>query len=123
MAYKAPVQIYHWYRNNYRPNTEQKSALKNNVNSRFVLCRSILRNLSPPVEYDSSYDKIRPLIESHPDFNGLSLESERVRVFKEYTTALEEACSHHHGRSKKSKKNTKHKRKYVLFWYTLLASH
>ncbi|XP_022656646.1 pre-mRNA-processing factor 40 homolog B-like isoform X2 [Varroa destructor] len=72
--------------------------------------RSILRNLSPPVEYDSSYDKIRPLIESHPDFNGLLLESERVRVFKEYTTALEEACSHHHGRSKKSKKNTKHKR-------------
>ncbi|XP_028968990.1 pre-mRNA-processing factor 40 homolog B [Galendromus occidentalis] len=70
--------------------------------------RSIIRNLNPPVEYNTLFKDIRPLIEDHPDFHALPVEADRIRVFTEYTTALLEACSHHHGR-KKSKK-AKHKR-------------
>ncbi|PVD30955.1 hypothetical protein C0Q70_10231, partial [Pomacea canaliculata] len=34
---------------------------------------------------------------------AITLESERIRLFKEYIIALEEACAHHHSRRKKSK--------------------
>lgn len=74
--------------------------------------RSIIRNLNPPVEYNTAFKDIRPLIEDHPDFHALTVEADRIRVFNDYTTALLEACSHHHGR-KKSKK-AKHKRRYVV---------
>ncbi|KAK2586266.1 hypothetical protein KPH14_001522 [Odynerus spinipes] len=62
------------------------------------------------VDYQVSWEDIRSKIEEEPDFKAITLESERVRIFKDYQHELEESCSHHHIRSKK-KKAKKMKRK------------
>ncbi|XP_012278359.1 pre-mRNA-processing factor 40 homolog A [Orussus abietinus] len=55
------------------------------------------------VDYQMSWEEIRAKIEEEQDFKAITLESERVRIFKEYQHELEESCSHHHIRSKKKK--------------------
>lgn len=62
------------------------------------------------VTYQISWDDVRTKLEEEPDFQAVILESERMRIFKEYQHELEESCSHHHIRSKK-KKTKKPKRK------------
>lgn len=47
-------------------------------------------------------------LEKDPVFEAITLESERIRLFKEYQAVLEDACSHHHAKRKKRKQ--KHKR-------------
>lgn len=70
--------------------------------------RNMLKNAMPSIDTDSSWDQVRKQFEKEPAFVNLSLESERIRIFKEYQLTLEEACSHHHSRSKKhSRKNKK----------------
>ncbi|KAK2717145.1 pre-mRNA-processing factor 40 homolog A-like [Artemia franciscana] len=64
------------------------------------------------VKYDESWEKIREEVRNDPSFNAITLESERIRIFKEYQRDLEEACSHHHAKGKKAKKNRK-TRKYT----------
>ncbi|XP_034936697.1 pre-mRNA-processing factor 40 homolog A isoform X2 [Chelonus insularis] len=62
------------------------------------------------VDYQVTWEDIRPKIEESADFKAITVESERLRIFKEYQHELEESCSHHHIRSKK-KKMKKLKRK------------
>ena len=57
-----------------------------------------------------NWEDIRNKIEEEPDFKAITIESERIRIFKEYQHELEESCSHHHIRSKK-KKGKKPKRR------------
>ncbi|XP_066595875.1 pre-mRNA-processing factor 40 homolog A [Prorops nasuta] len=70
--------------------------------------KTLLKTLD--VDYQMSWDDVRGKIEEEADFKAITLESERVRIFKEYQHDLEESCSHHHIRSKK-KKTKKPKRK------------
>lgn len=70
--------------------------------------KNLLKTLG--VDYQMSWEDVRVKIEEEPDFKGISLESERLRIFKEYQHELEESCSHHHIRSRK-KKTKKPKRK------------
>ncbi|XP_032682663.1 pre-mRNA-processing factor 40 homolog A isoform X1 [Odontomachus brunneus] len=70
--------------------------------------RNLLKTLN--VDYQMTWDEVRAKIEEEQDFKAITLESERIRIFKEYQHELEESCSHHHIRSKK-KKTKKMKRK------------
>ncbi|XP_043472220.1 pre-mRNA-processing factor 40 homolog A isoform X2 [Leptopilina heterotoma] len=70
--------------------------------------KNLLKTLG--VDYQMTWDDVRMKIEEEPDFKAISLESERLRIFKEYQHELEESCSHHHIRSRK-KKTKKPKRK------------
>ncbi|XP_015597568.1 pre-mRNA-processing factor 40 homolog A isoform X2 [Cephus cinctus] len=68
--------------------------------------KNLLKTLD--VDYQMNWEDARAKIEEEPDFKAITLESERVRIFKEYQHELEESCSHHHIRSKKKKtKKTK----------------
>ena len=49
--------------------------------------------------------QVRARIEKDPVFDQITLESERMRLFKEYLLAVEEACQHRHLKKKKSKKH------------------
>ncbi|XP_063235647.1 pre-mRNA-processing factor 40 homolog A isoform X2 [Bacillus rossius redtenbacheri] len=71
--------------------------------------KSLLKSYD--VDYSSSWEDIRSKIEGEPAFEAITLESERVRIFKEFQHETEEACGHHHSRSKKSKKNKKQKKR------------
>lgn len=63
-------------------------------------------------------------LERDPAWEAITLESERIRLFKEYIIALEEACAHHHSRRKKSKKHKNRRSRsrtpsvsfYYYFW-------
>ncbi|XP_011145173.1 pre-mRNA-processing factor 40 homolog A isoform X1 [Harpegnathos saltator] len=70
--------------------------------------KNLLKTLN--VDYQMTWEDVRPKIEEEQDFKAITLESERIRIFKEYQHELEESCSHHHIRSKK-KKTKKMKRK------------
>ncbi|KOX67770.1 Pre-mRNA-processing factor 40 like protein A [Melipona quadrifasciata] len=70
--------------------------------------KNLLKTLN--VDYQMTWEDVRSKIEEESDFKAITLESERVRIFKEYQHELEESCSHHHIRSKK-KKTKKVKRK------------
>ncbi|KAK0175703.1 hypothetical protein PV327_009432 [Microctonus hyperodae] len=70
--------------------------------------KNLLKNTQ--VDYQMNWDDVRAKIEESPEFNAITLESERIRIYKEYQHELEESCSHHHIRSRK-KKTRKPKRK------------
>lgn len=70
--------------------------------------KNLLKTLN--VDYQMTWEDVRLKIEEESDFKAITLESERIRIFKEYQHELEESCSHHHIRSKKKKaKKLKHK--------------
>ncbi len=46
---------------------------------------------------------MRPRFEKDAAFETIPLESERLRLFREFLTAMEESCSHHHSKKKKKK--------------------
>ncbi|XP_063984815.1 pre-mRNA-processing factor 40 homolog A [Diachasmimorpha longicaudata] len=70
--------------------------------------KGLLKNIE--VDYQMNWEEVREKLEEEGDFKAITLESERVRIFKEYQHDLEESCGHHHIRSKK-KKGKKGKRK------------
>lgn len=53
---------------------------------------------------EMTFEETRAKLEKDPGWEGITLESERLRLFKEYITSLEESCMHHHSRHKKSRK-------------------
>ncbi|PVD30953.1 hypothetical protein C0Q70_10229 [Pomacea canaliculata] len=57
------------------------------------------------IDMDSKWEEAKAKLERDPAWEAITLESERIRLFKEYIIALEEACAHHHSRRKKSKKH------------------
>ncbi|XP_058800237.1 pre-mRNA-processing factor 40 homolog A [Phymastichus coffea] len=79
---------------------------------KFKKLETAFKNLLKTIEvnHQMTWEEIRTKIEEEPDFKAVPLESERLRIFKEYQHELEESCSHHHIRSKK-KKNKKPKRR------------
>lgn len=70
--------------------------------------RTALKQINPPIEPDSKWEDVKEKLEKDPVFEAITLESERIRLFKEYQAVLEDACSHHHAKRKKRKQ--KHKR-------------
>ncbi|CAG0903191.1 unnamed protein product [Darwinula stevensoni] len=70
--------------------------------------RALLHSVS--MKPDSTWEEIRPKIESDPAYLAFTLESERQRIFKEYALHLEEACAHLHPRSKRKKRHGRSRR-------------
>ena len=64
-----------------------------------------------PIEPSTPWETARPQLEKQPEFEAITQEYERARIYKEYMKDLEESCSHSHNkRKKKSKKSKKHRR-------------
>ncbi|KAK1151156.1 hypothetical protein AOXY_G33183 [Acipenser oxyrinchus oxyrinchus] len=74
--------------------------------------KSMLKQAAPLLEPGSSWEEVRERFLTDSAFDQITLESERIRLFKEFTQVLENECQHHHSKSKKhSKKSKKHHRK------------
>lgn len=71
--------------------------------------KTLLREMN--VDYEMSYEEIRPKIENEEEFLAFSSDSDRMRAYKDFQHEMEESCSHHHSRSKKSKKKKSKKYK------------
>ncbi|KAF8764745.1 Pre-mRNA-processing factor 40 like protein [Argiope bruennichi] len=69
--------------------------------------RSMLKNAVPSVDTNAEWSHIRKQFENEAPFENITVESERIRLFKEYQQTLEEACSHHHSKPKKHSKKAK----------------
>ncbi|KAI4500072.1 hypothetical protein M0802_004942 [Mischocyttarus mexicanus] len=70
--------------------------------------KNLLKTIS--VDYQMTWEDVRNKLEEEPDFKAITLESERIRIFKDYQHELEESCSHHHIRSKKKKTKKKNRK-------------
>merc|ERR1712223_2313217 len=71
--------------------------------------RTLLAKL--PIEPTTSWETARPQLEKEPEFEAISQEYERQRIYKEFMKDLEESCMHSHTKRKKSKsKKSKHRR-------------
>ncbi|XP_077339412.1 pre-mRNA-processing factor 40 homolog B isoform X1 [Lithobates pipiens] len=74
--------------------------------------KSMLKQAAPPLEGDSSWDDVRERFVGDSAFNQITVESERIRLFKEFVLSIENEYQHHHFKGKKhSKKSKKHHRK------------
>ncbi|XP_064408512.1 pre-mRNA-processing factor 40 homolog B isoform X1 [Latimeria chalumnae] len=74
--------------------------------------KSMLKQAAPPLEPDSNWDEVRDRFVNDSAFDQITVESERIRLFKEFLQVLENECQHYHSKSKKhSKKSKKHHRK------------
>ncbi|KAM4797034.1 pre-mRNA-processing factor 40 homolog B isoform 3-T3 [Rhinophrynus dorsalis] len=74
--------------------------------------KSMLKQSAPPLEVDSGWEQVRERFVGDSAFDQITVESERIRLFKEFLHAIENECQHHHSKNKKhSKKSKKHHRK------------
>lgn len=64
----------------------------------------------PPVDGQSSWEAVRARFCADPAFLAIPLESERMRVYKDFLVSLDEMCLHRHGKRKKKEKKKKRKR-------------
>ncbi|XP_033098014.1 pre-mRNA-processing factor 40 homolog A-like [Anneissia japonica] len=75
--------------------------------------KAMLKQAAPPLETTANWDEVRDRFVNETPFDGITVESERIRLFKEFLHSLEEACSHHHskasGSHKRAKKAKKHR--------------
>ncbi|XP_066990586.1 pre-mRNA-processing factor 40 homolog A-like isoform X1 [Macrobrachium rosenbergii] len=70
--------------------------------------RAALKSIG--VDSGSTWEDVRPRIQHLSSFTAVTIEAERIRIFKEYQQHLEEACGHHHSRNKKKSKKKDRKR-------------
>ncbi|KAL4222390.1 PRP40 pre-mRNA processing factor 40 [Mactra antiquata] len=70
--------------------------------------KNMLGDAEPAIEQESKWEDIRGRFENEAAFEAITLESERMRLYKEFLVAMEEACLHRHHSSKR-KKTKKHK--------------
>ncbi|XP_013421515.1 pre-mRNA-processing factor 40 homolog A [Lingula anatina] len=73
--------------------------------------KSMLKQATPPLEPTTQWEDVRERFEADSNFQIINPESERIRLYKEFIAALEEACMHHHRSYPKKKKTKKHRSK------------
>ncbi|XP_042307614.1 pre-mRNA-processing factor 40 homolog B isoform X1 [Sceloporus undulatus] len=74
--------------------------------------KSMLRQAAPPLEPSTPWDEVRERFVNNIAFEQITLESERIRLFREFLQVLETECQHFHAKAKKhTKKPKKHHRK------------
>uniref|UniRef100_A0A8C4R7Q9 FF domain-containing protein n=1 Tax=Eptatretus burgeri TaxID=7764 RepID=A0A8C4R7Q9_EPTBU len=73
----------------------------------------MLKQSAPPLEHDSKWDDVRERFIHDSAFDQITVESERIRLFKEYVQSLETECQHYHLKHnrKHSKKSKKHRKR------------
>ncbi|XP_053374392.1 pre-mRNA-processing factor 40 homolog B-like isoform X4 [Mercenaria mercenaria] len=67
--------------------------------------KNMLQEASPQIEQDNKWEDVRSRFENESAFEAITLESERIRLYKEFLVAVEEACMHRHPKKRKSKKH------------------
>ncbi|XP_064647674.1 pre-mRNA-processing factor 40 homolog A-like isoform X2 [Lineus longissimus] len=70
-----------------------------------MIYKTLLKQADPPIDLATKWEDIKQRFEGVHAFDAITLESEKIRLYKEYITCMEEACSHHHSRKKRSKKH------------------
>ncbi|XP_062975839.1 pre-mRNA-processing factor 40 homolog B isoform X2 [Elgaria multicarinata webbii] len=74
--------------------------------------KGMLRQAAPPLEPSTTWDEVRERFVNNAAFEQITLESERIRLFREFLQLLETECQHFHAKAKKhAKKPKKHHRK------------
>ncbi|XP_065211414.1 pre-mRNA-processing factor 40 homolog B isoform X2 [Planococcus citri] len=79
----------------------EEARKQKKLDSAFLVC---LQDLN--VNHKQEWEEVREKLQEESAFKAITLESERIRLYKEYQHMMEEACLHVH-RSKKSKKTKK----------------
>ncbi|XP_071158350.1 pre-mRNA-processing factor 40 homolog B-like isoform X3 [Mytilus edulis] len=67
--------------------------------------RNLLKSGPAQIDETSRWEDVREKLEKDSAYQAVTVESERIRLFREYQQILEESCSHHHSRKKKTKKH------------------
>ncbi|XP_063421965.1 pre-mRNA-processing factor 40 homolog B-like isoform X3 [Mytilus trossulus] len=67
--------------------------------------RNLLKSGPAQIDETSRWEDVREKLEKDSAYQAVTVESERIRLFREYQQILEESCSHHHSRKKKAKKH------------------
>ncbi|CAM5168708.1 unnamed protein product [Eretmochelys imbricata] len=62
----------------------------------------MLKQAAPPLEPGSSWDEVRERFVSDLAFEQITLESERIRLFREFLQVVENECQHYHAKAKKT---------------------
>lgn len=89
---------------------EKEEARK--LRRREAAFKSMLKQAAPPLEPGSSWDEVRERFLSDLPFEQITLESERIRLFREFLQVVENECQHYHAKAKKhTKRGRKHHRK------------
>ncbi|KAM9115019.1 pre-mRNA-processing factor 40 homolog B [Pangshura tecta] len=74
--------------------------------------KSMLKQAAPALEPGSCWDEVRERFVSDLAFEQITLESERIRLFREFLQVVENECQHYHAKAKKhAKRGRKHHRK------------
>ncbi|XP_019341990.1 pre-mRNA-processing factor 40 homolog B isoform X2 [Alligator mississippiensis] len=89
---------------------EKEEARK--LRRREAAFKSMLKQAAPPLEPGVTWDEVRERFVCDTAFEQITLESERIRLFREFIQVLETECQHSHAKAKKhNKKGKKHHRK------------
>ncbi|XP_025068186.1 pre-mRNA-processing factor 40 homolog B [Alligator sinensis] len=89
---------------------EKEEARK--LRRREAAFKSMLKQAAPPLEPGVTWDEVRERFVCDMAFEQITLESERIRLFREFIQVLETECQHSHAKAKKhNKKGKKHHRK------------
>uniref|UniRef100_A0A8C8VN36 Pre-mRNA-processing factor 40 homolog A n=1 Tax=Pelusios castaneus TaxID=367368 RepID=A0A8C8VN36_9SAUR len=89
---------------------EKEEARK--LRRREAAFKSMLKQAAPPLEPSSTWDEVRERFVSDLAFEQITLESERIRLFREFLQVVENECQHYHAKPKKhAKRGKKHHRK------------
>ncbi|MXQ85852.1 hypothetical protein E5288_WYG010094 [Bos mutus] len=74
--------------------------------------RSMLRQAVPALELGTAWEEVRERFVCDSAFEQITLESERIRLFREFLQVLETECQHLHSKGRKhGRKGKKHHRK------------
>ncbi|XP_054981749.1 pre-mRNA-processing factor 40 homolog B isoform X4 [Sorex araneus] len=74
--------------------------------------RSMLRQAVPALELGTAWEEVRERFVCDSAFEQITLESERIRLFREFLQVLETECQHLHTKGRKhNRKGKKHHRK------------
>ena len=87
-----------------RERIKEETKVKRKLETAFL---AVLAKLEPPIDQDSQWDSVRKLISNEEAFVAIPSEADRITLFKSCIRTMEESCSHHHSKSKKSLYSTK----------------
>ncbi|CAG2118844.1 unnamed protein product [Medioppia subpectinata] len=82
-----------------RERIKEEQKLKRKLDTAFL---AVLAKLDPPIDEDSHWDSVRPLIANEEAFLAIPSEADRITLYKSCIRTMEESCSHHHSKAKKS---------------------
>lgn len=73
--------------------------------------KTLLRQTSPAIEEKATWEEVRPRLESDAAFKAITLEADRVRLFKEHIASLEDSHRQHSSSTSSSKRHAKKNKK------------